>query len=54
MAMTCIAAIIGATSIATALFSGVIATEAIGGQTLSIILAGLTGLAVISAVSLDS
>lgn len=54
MAATCIAAIIGASSIAAALVTGAVPVDAMGGQTLSLVLAGLTALAVVSAVALDS
>ncbi len=54
MAMTCIAAVIGATSVATALFSGVVQPGAMSGEILSLALAGLTGIAVVSASALDS
>lgn len=54
MAMTCMAAVIGATSVATALFTGIIPPDAMGADILSLALAGLTGIAVASAAALDS
>lgn len=54
MAMTCLAALIAATSIATALFTGVVPPGALTGEILSLALAGLTGIAVASASALDS
>jgi hypothetical protein len=47
------AAVIGATSVATALFTGLIQPQGMGIEVLSLALAGLTGIAVASAAALD-
>lgn len=52
MAMTCIAAMIGAASAALVLFGGVFPAGAMQ-ELLSLVLAGLTALAVTSASALD-
>ena len=54
MVMTCIAAMITAASIGTALFGGIVPQGALSADLLSIALAGVTALAVASAVALDS
>jgi ribosomal protein S3 len=54
MAMTCLGASIAATSIAAALFTGVVPQGALTGEILSLVLAGATGVAVASASALDS
>ncbi len=53
MAMTCISAAIAATSIATALFSGIVQPGAPGAEFLSLALAGLTGITIAGASALD-
>jgi hypothetical protein len=53
MAMTCISAAIAATSIATALFSGIVQPGAPGSELLSLALAGLTGITIAGASALD-
>lgn len=54
MAMTCLTALIAASSIATALFSGVVPPGALTAEFLSLALAGSTSIAVASASALDS
>ena len=54
MAMTCMSAAIAATSIATALFSGIVPPGAMSGEILSLMLAGLTSVTIASASALDS
>ncbi|MET3889740.1 hypothetical protein ABIE41_000816 [Bosea sp. OAE506] len=53
MAMTCVAAMIGAASIGLALFGGVVPDGTIGMELMSLALAALTALAVASASALD-
>jgi hypothetical protein len=54
MAMTCLTALIAATSIGTALFSGMVPVGPMTSDILSLVLAGLTAVAVASAAALDS
>lgn len=53
MVMTCIAAIIGASSLSVALFGGIVPLGATVEEGLSLALAGTTALAVASAAALD-
>lgn len=54
MAMTCLTALVAASSIAAALFSGTVPPGALTAEILSLALAGTTGIAVASASALDS
>ena len=54
MATTCFSAAIAALSIGVALFSGMVQPGAPGAEILSLALAGLTGLTIVSASALDS
>lgn len=54
MAMTCLAALIAAMSLAMALFGGVVPPGAIVSEILSLVLAGATGLLVAGFSALDS
>lgn len=53
MAMTFVAALIGAASAGLALFGGVLPEGSMVGELLSLVMAGLTALAVASASALD-
>jgi hypothetical protein len=53
MAMTFVAALIGATSVGLALFGGVLPDGSMVAELLSLVMAGLTALAVASASALD-
>jgi len=54
MAMTFVAAVVTATSMAAALFGGIVPQGAFVGELLSLGLAGVTAIAVASASALDS